>query len=143
MDRSGECQQISLKDLNVNRELNFVGFTPQMFLEVSHFVSAGRMVLHTSRMVLHTDRPPGPCACCGRLIPDLRSQMCILAGCDFVRALPGIGIKKAHQHIRRLRSFVRVRLHSATSCHVYTPMLLAHDSLRWRYACPTQSETAH
>ena len=136
MDRSGECQQISLKDLNVNRELNFVGFTPQMFLEVSHFVSAGRMVLHTSR-------PPVLCACCGRLIPGLRSQMCILAGCDFVRALPGIGIKKAHQHIRRLRSFVRVRLHSATSCHVYTPMLLAHDSLRWRYACPTQSETAH
>ena len=62
MDRSGECQQISLKDLNVNRELNFVGFTPQMFLEVSHFASAGRMVLHTSRMVLHTSRPPGLCA---------------------------------------------------------------------------------
>ena len=34
MDRSGTCQQIALQDLNLNRELNFVGFTPDMFLEV-------------------------------------------------------------------------------------------------------------
>lgn len=36
-------------------------------------------------------------------------QTCIMAGCDFVKALPGIGIKKAHKHLRRLRSFIRVR----------------------------------
>jgi 5'-3' exonuclease len=35
-------------------------------------------------------------------------QMCILAGCDFVKPLPGIGIKKAHQIIRRLGGFVKV-----------------------------------
>ncbi len=39
MDRSGECQETVLEDLNINRELNLVGFTPQMFLEVgSSFV---------------------------------------------------------------------------------------------------------
>ena len=31
-----------------------------------------------------------------------------MAGCDFVKALPGIGIRKAHAHMRRLRSFVKV-----------------------------------
>ena len=35
--------------------------------------------------------------------------MCILAGCDFLKALPGIGIKKAHAHIRKFKTFVRVR----------------------------------
>lgn len=66
MDRSGECQQISLKDLNVNRELNLVGFTPQMFLEVSCNASAGRTVLHTGM-------PPVLCllCSCGRLTPHL------------------------------------------------------------------------
>lgn len=34
--------------------------------------------------------------------------MCALAGCDFVASLPGIGIKKAHQHLRRTRCFVKV-----------------------------------
>eukprot|EP00951_Prasinocladus_malaysianus_P043181 scaffold535490_cov28-Prasinocladus_malaysianus.AAC.1 len=32
-------------------------------------------------------------------------EMCILAGCDFLKALPGVGIKKAHSLIRKLRSF--------------------------------------
>jgi exonuclease-1 len=40
-------------------------------------------------------------------------QMCILAGCDFLKALPSIGIKKAHAHVRKFKTFVRVcpRLH--------------------------------
>ena len=36
-------------------------------------------------------------------------QMCILAGCDFLKALSSIGIKKAHGHIRKFKTFVRVR----------------------------------
>ncbi len=36
-------------------------------------------------------------------------QMCVLAGCDFVASLPGIGIKKAHQHLRRTRCFLKAR----------------------------------
>lgn len=35
--------------------------------------------------------------------------MCVMSGCDFLRGLSSIGIKKAHAHIRRLKSFVRVR----------------------------------
>ena len=38
---------------------------------------------------------------------DLFQQMCALAGCDFIKSLPGIGIKKAHAHIRRTRDFRR------------------------------------
>lgn len=39
--------------------------------------------------------------------------MCILAGCDFVKALSGIGVRKAHQHVKRLRDFTRV----SCMCH--------------------------
>ena len=34
MDRAGEGQQVLLEDLSLNRELSFVGFTHQMFVEV-------------------------------------------------------------------------------------------------------------
>jgi len=34
--------------------------------------------------------------------------MCILAGCDFLKALNSIGIKKAHAHIRKYKTFIRV-----------------------------------
>lgn len=34
--------------------------------------------------------------------------MCIMAGCDFLKAIPGIGIRKAHAQMRKLKSFVRV-----------------------------------
>lgn len=34
MDRSGDCQEIAVADLGLNRDLNFVGFTPDMFLQV-------------------------------------------------------------------------------------------------------------
>jgi len=37
-------------------------------------------------------------------------QMCIMSGCDFLRGLSGIGVKKAHAHMRRLKSFVRVSI---------------------------------
>jgi exonuclease-1 len=39
---------------------------------------------------------------------ELFQEMCVLAGCDFVASLPGIGIKKAHQHLRRTRCFLKV-----------------------------------
>lgn len=38
MDRSGDCQEIAIEDLSMNRELNFVNFTDDMFLQVP-FVS--------------------------------------------------------------------------------------------------------
>jgi exonuclease-1 len=36
-------------------------------------------------------------------------QLCIMAGCDFLAQLPGIGIKKAHAELRKYRSFTKVR----------------------------------
>lgn len=34
MDKLGACQQVKLEDLVLNRDISFVGFTVQMFLEV-------------------------------------------------------------------------------------------------------------
>jgi len=34
--------------------------------------------------------------------------MCILAGCDFVDSIPGLGVKKAHAHMKRLRCVFKV-----------------------------------
>ena len=36
-------------------------------------------------------------------------EMCIMAGCDFLKAITGIGIKKAHNVIKRMRSFDKAR----------------------------------
>ena len=50
--------------------------------------------------------------------------MCVMSGCDFLRGLSSIGIKKAHAHIRRLKSFVRVRRLGRSICQEQ------HDSMR-------------
>ncbi|KAG2434397.1 hypothetical protein HYH02_012409 [Chlamydomonas schloesseri] len=39
---------------------------------------------------------------------DMLLQMCILAGCDFLPNISGVGIKKAHGLIKKHRDFVRV-----------------------------------
>lgn len=35
-------------------------------------------------------------------------QMCVMAGCDFLAPLQGIGLKKAHGVLRKYRSFTKV-----------------------------------
>jgi exonuclease-1 len=35
-------------------------------------------------------------------------QLCVMAGCDFLTQLPGIGLKKAHGVLRKYRSFTKV-----------------------------------
>ncbi|KAL6758969.1 PIN domain-like protein [Haematococcus lacustris] len=35
-------------------------------------------------------------------------EMCIMAGCDFLPSLPGIGAKRAYAHMKKFRSFVKV-----------------------------------
>ncbi|KAF6251552.1 PIN domain-like protein [Scenedesmus sp. NREL 46B-D3] len=35
-------------------------------------------------------------------------QLCVMAGCDFLAQLPGIGLKKAHGVLRKYRSFTKV-----------------------------------
>ena len=40
--------------------------------------------------------------------PAAALQLCILAGCDFLPNLPGVGIKKAHSLMRKYRSFAKV-----------------------------------
>ncbi|RMZ55917.1 hypothetical protein APUTEX25_004341, partial [Auxenochlorella protothecoides] len=38
---------------------------------------------------------------------DLFLQLCIMSGCDFLPSLPGIGIKRAHAHLKRTRCFIK------------------------------------
>eukprot|EP00877_Chromochloris_zofingiensis_P012929 jgi/Chrzof1/7890/Cz02g40050.t1 len=45
---------------------------------------------------------------------DTFLQMCILAGCDFLPSLPGIGMKKAHQQMRKYKNFTKVHGHCCT-----------------------------
>ena len=36
MDKAGDCEEICMANIARNRELSFVGFTPEMFLEVAN-----------------------------------------------------------------------------------------------------------
>ena len=36
--------------------------------------------------------------------PDMFRVMCILSGCDYVDSLPGVGLRKAHELVRRHRT---------------------------------------
>eukprot|EP00798_Chlamydomonas_sp_ICE-L_P004961 gene4961-34741_t len=38
---------------------------------------------------------------------DMFVAMCVMAGCDFVKSIPGIGIKKAHAHIKKYKSWMK------------------------------------
>ena len=66
LDKTGNGEEIALADLPLCRELSFVGWSHDLFVE-----------------------------------------LCVMAGCDFAKALPGIGVKKAHAALRRTRSFQR------------------------------------
>lgn len=35
-------------------------------------------------------------------------QLCVMAGCDFLAQMPGIGLKKAHGVLRKYRTFTKV-----------------------------------
>ena len=93
MGKTGMGEEIVAADLAGNRQLSFVGFTPQMFLEVLHASWASLSYCAVCRSDSDASWMP---------------QLCILAGCDFLKALPGVGIKKAHAYIRKLKSFDKV-----------------------------------
>lgn len=38
-------------------------------------------------------------------------EMCILSGCDYLRSLPGMGLKKAHALVRKFKSYDKVIKH--------------------------------
>lgn len=40
MDKTGTCEEVCMKDMAKNRDLNLVGFTPDMFMEVGDVVGA-------------------------------------------------------------------------------------------------------
>ena len=40
--------------------------------------------------------------------PDMFLQACVLAGCDFVNGVPGVGVRKAVAALRRHRDWLRV-----------------------------------
>ena len=43
--------------------------------------------------------------------------MCVLAGCDFLPSVPGIGIARAHALVSKYRNLDRVSLFSSAKKH--------------------------
>ncbi|XP_049936342.1 exonuclease 1 isoform X2 [Nymphaea colorata] len=70
MDKYGDGLLFQHEKLQQNRELNFIGFTKQMLLE-----------------------------------------MCILSGCDYLQSLPGMGPKRAHAMVQRLKCHKKIIKH--------------------------------
>ncbi len=72
-------------------------------------------------------------------------QMCIFAGCDFLKALPGIGMKKAHQHVKRLKAHRKVQnwhLYCAAYAFVQRGCkgtASVQGKLHWGFRCVKQS----
>lgn len=40
--------------------------------------------------------------------PQMLLEMCILSGCDYLPSLPGMGIKRAHALIKKLKTYQKV-----------------------------------
>lgn len=51
-------------------------------------------------------------------------EMCIMSGCDYLSSLPGLGVKRAHGLIKRMKTYKK----AAYICpfHPCSPTLLAH-----------------
>lgn len=118
MDKGGEGEEVRLTDLPAAKELAFQGFGHELFQEVRRAVldcaasRSGRLDcsrgLGAQQGYARLWIASGVLCCSAAAL----LQMCVLAGCDFVASLPGIGIKKAHQHLRRTRCFLKARLHA-------------------------------
>ncbi|XP_068642839.1 exonuclease 1 [Aristolochia californica] len=48
-------------------------------------------------------------------------EMCILSGCDYIQSLPGMGLKRAHALVRKLRSYDKVIKHLKYSAVLVPP----------------------
>lgn len=55
-----------------------------------------------------TDLPNCPSLPMSGWTADQFLQLCVMAGCDFLAQMPGIGIKKAHGVLRKYRTFTKV-----------------------------------
>lgn len=67
LDKEGRAQEIERRNLALNEDYDFEGWTENMFLD-----------------------------------------MCLLAGCDYLPNLPGLGIKTAHKLVRQHRTYKKV-----------------------------------
>nr|CAD1827906.1 unnamed protein product [Ananas comosus var. bracteatus] len=47
----------------------------------------------------------------GRFSKQMVLQMCILSGCDYLQSLPGMGLKRAHALIQKLKSYDKIIKH--------------------------------
>ena len=58
--------------------------------------------------------------------------MCVMAGCDFLPNLPGLGIKKANALVRKHRDFVKVWVAAMAAKHVGS----CHGMVAKHVGCP-------
>lgn len=75
-----------------------------------------------------TDLPNCPGLPLSGWTADQFLQLCVMAGCDFLAQLPGIGLKKAHGVLRKYRSFTKVGV-----CNSVPPALHMHTH---PFLCP-------
>lgn len=75
--------------------------------------------------------------------------MCIMSGCDFLKGLPGIGLKKAHMHIRKFKGFVKaIRAMRFSGCSIPREYEVGFQRAIWafrhqRIYCPDRRALAH
>lgn len=47
-------------------------------------------------------------------------EMCIFSGCDYLQSLPGMGVKRAHALVQKLKSYEKVKEKFQVSSFVTT-----------------------
>lgn len=47
-------------------------------------------------------------------------EMCILSGCDYLQSLPGMGLKKAHALIKKLKCYEKVHILSFLTFAIFS-----------------------
>lgn len=52
-------------------------------------------------------------------------EMCILSGCDYLQSLPGMGLKRAHALMKKLKSYDKVNfIKYAVHGHLFSILLV-------------------
>lgn len=85
--------------------LSFRNFSEDMFLGKHQKAEAHRSGIWLT-VIIQFECVKSPTFLCGLIF----AAMCVLAGCDFLASIPGIGVKTAHGLLAKYRNVHRVRV---------------------------------
>lgn len=106
LDRGGWGEEVQAERLSSARELPLQGFSTDMFLQAGGRVAVAGCAEDGVPARARQMSWGAHLRTWSRLAA---LQMCVMAGCDFLPNLPGLGIKKANALLRKHRDFVKVR----------------------------------